>query len=266
MRYSLAYLERGEPTRDSSRFRRRLYAAQIEIRGLAGFLTRELGVSVREQYGGGATLSFFMDADLRDILDYISLAYDYARETRNLNSAARHREAVQRILDEENIAYTVDGDCLVHPRVDAAFAAAQESAIAAIAAARYGNVRDQFESAERALNQADPDFKQAVRAVFNANEALFRLIADRAPRLGNRELRDHLGPIVDRIYGDDPTARRAAARNLSAFGEWVDSAHNYRHEQGQEEPSQPPEALALALISEGVGYLRWLAKIDQGQG
>jgi hypothetical protein len=61
----------------------------------------------------------------------------------------------------------------------------------------------------------------------------------------------------------DATALRAANKSLNAFGDWVDACHEYRHEQGVEEPSQPPIDLAVQLISVGSGFLRWLVNIDQ---
>jgi hypothetical protein len=35
-------------------------------------------------------------------------------------------------------------------------------------------------------------------------------------------------------------ALRAANKTINAFANWVDACHNYRHEEGDEEPSQPP--------------------------
>jgi hypothetical protein len=46
------------------------------------------------------------------------------------------------------------------------------------------------------------------------------------------------------------------ARSLA---EWVNGVHFYRHAQTGTEPVQPPLDLAIALTSQGMGFLRWLA-------
>jgi hypothetical protein len=46
------------------------------------------------------------------------------------------------------------------------------------------------------------------------------------------------------------------------FADWVDACHNYRHEDGIEEPSQPPIELAVELIGVGGSFLRWLIWMD----
>ena len=68
---------------------------------------------------------------------------------------------------------------------------------------------------------------------------------------------------TQKIYGANPTALRAAGKVINAFGDWVDACHNYRHEEGVEEPSQPPIDLAVSLISMGSSQLRWLISLDQ---
>ncbi|MFX5689069.1 hypothetical protein ABTD94_21875, partial [Acinetobacter baumannii] len=61
----------------------------------------------------------------------------------------------------------------------------------------------------------------------------------------------------------DATAMRAANKQLASFRDWIDSSHNYRHEQGSEEPVQPPIDLAILAISNGTAFLRWLIHLDQ---
>jgi hypothetical protein len=50
----------------------------------------------------------------------------------------------------------------------------------------------------------------------------------------------NLAPLVQKLYSSDPTALRAANKQLASFKDWVDASHNYRHEPGSEEPVQPP--------------------------
>jgi hypothetical protein len=83
----------------------------------------------------------------------------------------------------------------------------------------------------------------------------------RAPKLASAGAIGALQPTVQKLYGADATALRAANKSINAFGDWVDACHEYRHEQGVEELSQPP--IAVQLISVGSGFLRWLVNIDQ---
>jgi hypothetical protein len=48
---------------------------------------------------------------------------------------------------------------------------------------------------------------------------------------------------------------------VASFSEWVDGAHPYRHEHG-EEVAQPPLELAVNLLSLGITNVRWLAELD----
>jgi hypothetical protein len=54
----------------------------------------------------------------------------------------------------------------------------------------------------------------------------------------------------------------AASKLLSAFKDWIDAAHFYRHEAGREEPIQPPLTLRVQMVSVGATFLRWLAELD----
>jgi hypothetical protein len=70
-------------------------------------------------------------------------------------------------------------------------------------------------------------------------------------------------PIIQRRYAEDTTALRAATRLANSLKEWAEASHNYRHEQGHEEPLQPPLDSAVFAISVGTSILRWLAEIDR---
>jgi hypothetical protein len=83
-----------------------------------------------------------------------------------------------------------------------------------------------------------------------------------APRLTADEITGRLRPALEKHYESERTARRAALKMADALSEWVDGAHNYRHAEGEEEPTPPPLALALVFMSSGAGFLRWLAEID----
>jgi hypothetical protein len=65
-----------------------------------------------------------------------------------------------------------------------------------------------------------------------------------------------------KAYAGDAVALRAAMKQLASFKDWVDASHNYRHEQGSEEPVQPPIDLAVLAVSNGAAYIRWLVALD----
>jgi hypothetical protein len=64
----------------------------------------------------------------------------------------------------------------------------------------------------------------------------------------------------------DRRAQEAAAEMLRSLGDWIDAAHQYRHEQGKPDTvAQPPLTLAVYLVSTGASHLRWLAELDAAQ-
>jgi hypothetical protein len=74
---------------------------------------------------------------------------------------------------------------------------------------------------------------------------------------------DRLRPLIEQCYSGDRTAIQAAEKLLQSFRDWIDAAHEYRHEDGVKDMvAQPPLTLAVYLVSAGAAHLRWLAEID----
>ncbi|MBO9589443.1 hypothetical protein [Devosia sp.] len=271
-RFSHLYLAGGDPRSDSSRMRRRLSVACPLTAGLDDHLEAELGVyaghrqlSSRTRAYLGVAQKFFVEGQLRDVLDAVTLIYHFTK-SRDPENAREWREDARRIFAEENVSYSVDEEGGVHYAVDSAFEAVKAGALSSLRGPRYANAAAMFEQGMRALDSTPPDGKGAIRAVFASAEGLFRVMFPSAARLGAAEAEQHIGPELTKLYDGDPTARRAASKLLASFKSWVDGAHFYRHEQGQEEVSQPPLGLAVLLLQEGSGYIRWLAQIDQKHG
>jgi hypothetical protein len=268
-RFSQVYLNRGKPTEDSPRVRRRI-AALIDViqdlDDLGAVVPRELGLEMRWTGLGPNWPAFLNGADLRDLLDLITLAYrnlENKKSTglRRMNAPAQWIDEVRRIFEEENFGYTIDDKGGVHYRLDEEFARARSATIAALGATRYANVLDSFERGMTALAGAPPDGKNGIRLTFAAVEGLFRLIIPPAQRLGAAEL-DGMVPLINRVYAADPTALRSSNKMINSMKDWTDAAHFYRHEQGAQEIAQPPLGLAIYLISSGASHLRWLSEID----
>ncbi len=112
------------------------------------------------------------------------------------------------------------------------------------------------------MDSTPPDGKAGIRAMFFSAEGLFRLMNPNSPQLNSAEVIKRLKPQVDALYADQKPAIHVAQKQISAFKEWIDGAHFYRHEPGTEEPAQPPIDLAIYMISQGAAYIRWLIQLD----
>jgi hypothetical protein len=266
-RFSHVYLERGEPRADSARARRRISSTFLDIPsnardGFSGLVERELGVELPSTGYGTHWSNYFASCELRDLLDTITLAYQHFSKSGRTTVAASWLRDVNRVMQEENLRYTIDQQGGVHFAIDEEFARARAATISVLQTSRYKNVLNSFEQGETALGNIPPDGKGAVRATFASVEGLFRLMFPSAPRLTSSEIDRNLTASLQSMFAADPAAAGAAAKLLASFKDWVDAAHFYRHEPGREEIAQPPLTLAINLVSLGASYIRWLAEID----
>jgi hypothetical protein len=276
-RFSHVYLRRDEPLNDSPRARRRIAAwlgqskdaASDNAPDLGSFLIGELGVDPVYQYGldWKATFEKF---GTPDFLDTITLTFRWFVQKRGRasgmydpSSSEKFLTTCRRIFAEEALSYDLDDQGGVHFKVDAEFAANTNATINAIEGPRYGNVRAEFEKGMAAIASASPDGKEGIRGVFGAAESLYRLIFPKAAKLIAADALKTLQSASQSLYASDPVAQRAASKMVAAFADWVDACHNYRHEQGVQEPSQPPIDLTIEMISAGSGFVRWLVKFDK---
>jgi hypothetical protein len=269
-RFSLNYLGGGEPSADSKRMRQRLATqlVQFDFSRFALLVTKELGVKVpHDGKYGFHWEQFFRDAELRDILDTITLYHNHLKsywdEAQAQKNAQKWLKEVDRVFREENVRYAVDQSGGVHFFVDQEFEARRAAALSVLQSARYANVLAGFEDAYKAFDRSPPDGKWAIRAIFAASEGLFRLMFPKASILGVDELNKFLRPVIEQRLSGDKAATGAANKMITSLREWVIAAHNYRHEQGSEEPAQPPLDLAILMVSQGAGFIRWLAELDQ---
>jgi hypothetical protein len=276
-RFSHVYLSKGELLPDSERMRRRLHHAFVKRSPdyLASIIEGELGVKVQRynNYTGGALKweQFFLKEELRDILDAVTLLCSHPDpKDRTVRASERWQRVVRlwiddvrRIFAEERVSYRVDDQGGVHLAVDGEFERNRAATLAGLGSARYANVLERFEAAFYALDKVPPDGKAAIRAVFEANEGLFRLMFPKASVLKGDEINNHLRPRLNAIFEADRFALVAAQKMLTSFAEWITAAHQYRHEHGTEEPSQPPLGLAVMMVSLGASFIRWLIEIDQ---
>lgn len=92
--------------------------------------------------------------------------------------------------------------------------------IAALSSARYAAVLNAIEEAHRAIEESPPDGKMGIRHTFEPAETLVKLVcySTKVQRLGAGEIREHLSPIVARLY-PAPIAS-AAGKMLTAASGW----------------------------------------------
>jgi hypothetical protein len=195
-RFSQTYLDRAVPTQDSERMRVRIgqlmyAAADVNWRErFAKYATSELGVYVDDYFP-----SFTKKAEVRDILDSVTLFYEALSQTKGLQAANNFLTTAARVFREENLTYSVDESGGVHFEPDEEYSRNRESTIAMLQDARYANVLHAFDNARQSLSSQPTDGKGAVRYVFAANEGLFRLILPNSVRLGAKEA-EQLRPII----------------------------------------------------------------------
>ena len=184
--------------------------------GLGRQLQRELGIFVPYP-----TLwsSFLEKIELRDVLDLVTIAFRMLRAAHLVAAAESWLQNIQRIFQEENVGYRLDPAGGVHFYVDEEFARNRASAIATLQPARYANALHSFEGGMAGLNKRPPNGKGAIRGVFGAAEAVFKLILPNMPRLAAAEL-DGLASLLQQVYRQDDTARRSASKMLSSLKDW----------------------------------------------
>ncbi|GAB6127228.1 hypothetical protein JCM14124_29340 [Humidesulfovibrio idahonensis] len=232
---------------------------------MSAHFTGELGTYI-PSYDTGRVIwgTFFYDASIEDVLDSITIYFKKIwRLTGNRDSCNFIFREVSRIFKEENVRYRIDAQCGVHLAIDSEYECSTASAVAGLGNPRYTAAKHAFDAAQAAQDRADPDFKEALRNVFEAVEVVFKLILPEVPRISSGDIIAKLKPRMTTIYAGSETATKVAGQYLDSLCDWVSSVHNYRHGQPLETAPQPPIALSVALMSSGVAYLRWLIEIDQ---
>jgi hypothetical protein len=205
---------------------------------------------------------FFSKCEIRDLLDLVTLIYGYMKRLPGLPDSHHQDWAAEtnRILAEENLAYRVATDGIVHPFVDAEFEINRASAVDALSAPRFGEARADFEAAFRHLR--DGNGKEAIRMMYPAVEVAAKVLFPRAfARLMPNEVDRHFKPAVERRYTGNEPAIAAGRSLLDGMKNWIVAAQPYRHGQEQQEPAEPPMGFVIAHLSTGAIYLRWMIEL-----
>ena len=272
-RFSLLYLQKDDVLKDCPRMRRRVARVISDCLGhqnrrvlAAKFLEAELGIGVTGVNGYGVYMNlerFLGNCSLADFLDSVTLVYQFARRKGWGPLFRDYQDSISRIFRECNVGYRLDDQCGVHPFVDAAFENSRANAIAGVGGDRFAAARAHLEQIEHALMGDPPDNRQAIRSVFDAAENIFKMTFAGVTHLNNAAIRDNLRPAIENKYADRPTVKNAMLKLCDGFKNWVEAAHFYRHADNQPDPAQPPSELTVLLISQGYGWVRWLAEMDR---
>lgn len=264
-RFSQIYLERGQATRDSQRFRNRI-AAYFSDR-----LSQDYNSTVIHEYERetGAkckwrgTIRLFSeelrDAELRDVLDGITIVHRILSRNRYTHLDTAWRDFVSRAMREENIGYRVDVNCVVHYHVDEDFERIRSATVKVLEAPGFAGVLAAFEDAHRHLDADPPDTKASVRSMFESLEVLARLIVPDTKNLHRKLVESTLKQKCLEVADKDPVEQKVLSGVFDGLADWVDSLHNYRHGQPHEHAVAPSEELAVLVLSSGAAYLRQIA-------
>lgn len=275
-RFSHVYLQRPDQLEDSERMRRRLGAWMHDNveESLKPLIFRELGIVPVRLFSMEHWMKFYADMELRDALDSITIIVNRIKSNaaaierlgfesfgRPKNEISRSISEIRRIFTEERTRYTVDDAGGVHLAVDQQFEVAKASAVQGMGDPRYAEALRRLEDGYKSLDCVPPDGRAAVRGVFDAAENLFKQMFE-ADRLVAHLIEEKLKPAVAAL-GWKPEAQAAGEAMVDALKDWVKAGHNYRHQAGRPDPHQPPLDLAILMVTQGTGFVRWLVTIDK---
>jgi hypothetical protein len=259
-RFSLLYLERSTPAKDSQRFRNRLAAYywdklhEYHREEIIKVIQLETGAKVPFVGMSYSISDFFEKNELRDVLDSITLIYTVLPYSQNRNE---WKDFVERVFKEEHLGYRLDSKCVVHYFVDEEFERNRFSALSVLSKPRYTGIRAAYEDAYRYMDSVPIDNKAAVRAIFEAIEILVKQMIP-TKNLNKSVVENSLKEKCLPLYATDEISKKVVSEMFDGFAKWVDSIHNYRHGQPNDIPIAPTEDMCIYILSSGSAFLRWL--------
>ena len=259
--YSRLYLGSDEMQDDCPRFRVRVTQwfnrlcgyRQFEQNRIADILEAELGIKTLANFE-----HYFQKAPLQEILDVVTIIYRYFAWKAPGKQAKIWQSEIERALREQRLPYEIDADGVVHPHIDQEFSRSKQSTIGALSGDHFTAARERYAEACDHLGSDGREAGDAIDKIFKANESVFRQITG-ARSLDSNGCSRVLSAKFQVIYDGDQHAISAASLTCQGFSKWVAAAHNYRHEGGVDAPNPAPLDLAITMVSQGAGYLRWMA-------
>lgn len=267
-RFSLVYLKSDQAITDSDRLRRRIMkafekvVARSDHSRLGDFLEGELGIAVLRQGYNGQYIKWedILHWQMRDVLCTVTLVFKYIRRRRDQDGRSFFT-AVRRIFAEEHAAYTIDDEGGVHPFIDSGYQAQIAAVLRGLGAAGNSGALGFVQKADQELMPGG-DPREAIRAIFDAAENIFKITFEGAIALNKDTIQKHLQPHLTKSVAE-PAEQRASSKLCASLIDWADACHNYRHAPSAPDPAAPSEVLAVALVSQGLGYVRWLSDLQR---
>jgi hypothetical protein len=213
IRFSLIYLERSAPARDSQRFRNRLaayysdYLYKYYDHEICKIIELETGAKVPSNAGYYFLSNFFIKNELRDVLDSITLIY---KTISNDSSKVAWKKFVERVFKEESLGYKLDSKCGVHYFVDEEFERNRFSALSVLSKPQYAGIRAAYEAAYRHMDSVPADSKAAVRAMFEAIEILVKQMTQ-AKNLSKKVVENSLKDKCLPLYSDNNISQKVVS-------------------------------------------------------
>jgi hypothetical protein len=203
---------------------------------------------------------FLKTSEVADLLDGITIIFSTIDRGQNNLIAIAWRDFVLRVFEEENLNYTADDHCVVHPFVDAEFQSNRNAALEALNSPQFGEAHRDFDAAFRQLR--DGEGKAAIRSMFPAVETTAKVLCQGAiTRLMPNEVDRHFVRKLQQVYAGNQPAIDAGTQLLQGMKDWISAAQLYRHGQEVAGPAEPPIEFVVAFLSSGAVYLRWLIEL-----
>lgn len=270
--YSRVYLQPTETVRDGARMRMRVLRA-IEQHIPRHRRGTDFGAAVEGELGieivrSAAYSSPYVpwehlvrkELSVSDLLNVLTMLW------RNVDGRSRNnfRNNITRIFAEEAIGFSVDGEMGFHPAFDEEFERSRSSIVRILNGERFRHEADFIALSETALLANPLDGRAAIRAVYDAAENLFKRITGKQ-NITNGHVRKELAAVASQGIPQDGKSNVAVNKILNAFEDWAAACHVYRHAPGEAETTQPTEAIAILMVSQGYGFVRWLAELSAAQ-
>lgn len=262
-RFSQVYLEQDALIKDSVRMRNRLSAVYFDLlhsdsHDIVKLIHQETGAKVPFVISSFSLSQFFEQCDIRDLLDSITLIYQYFGMQKKTKAAATWHLYVSRVLKEEYLGYRLDEKGGVHFFIDEEFEKNRSSIVSGLAS--QPAVQEAFSKSYEFLDQDKVDTANAIRSMFEALEILYKHIinAEGKERLNSHGVQKNIKPKLQENLENKPVELKATEHMMDGLCDWIDAGHMYRHGQKTEEMEAPNVEYAVLFISQGASYLRFL--------
>lgn len=274
--YSRNYCKPSSLSSDSERMRFRI---SVYLNEYLEDIAVEVGRKIEKEIGLKAVSigsNYYVDwekflktvtiKDFLDILTVISQSYPERKfRARRIVSSNNLIDFIQRVFREQYVAYRIDEKGGIHPFIDTTFTSELAETINSLSVAELGAAKALVEISERSLLAPSFDGRLSVRSIFDAVENIFKLMNPGANQLNKAAIVEKLKPQLLNGLNNSSPELRATSKLVDSLHDWVEAGHNYRHEPGEPEPSQPSMQFTIQYVSQGMGYVRWLCQVYRSQ-